>query len=873
MAEEKRTISYEEAVSLAPPRREAAPGTISYEEAIGLSRQPEGRPGPLANAPTDTTASRVAKNLATGALKGLSAVPGMFGDIRALGDAAYAGIMSSPRMLGINVTPYEERLANIRRGQGVAAEALGGIDLAASPPTTAEIQDMVLSRTGEYKPESLPGRMAQGALELGVPAAGPMAGIGMARGAAGSGADIARDVISGLSAGAGGELAGYFSGDSPLAKFAGQVAGAFTPSAARAGLNAVRPLVMPEQSARGVAGTVLRESAQDPEAAIRALQAGSPEATAMGVSPTTRQLAGDPGLDALERAARSQDPTLAAGLNAAAQENAARVAATAEAMGVPGASGEAARTVARDAATQAQTALESGLPGVSRMDASTAARRVFEEAMDAAKKETDVAWQAVRDSNGALFFNNVQREIDQRLRQSLRPGQLKDVKPIIDRHLAALREAGVGRDVPVDMINDIRSELLDKAKAAGKAGETDLARRFSAGADAVLDAVSNKANWRFGDDSTVKLWEEARRLSRDYHQTFRDDVLRPLSQETSAGLEKVAEGATLRRLLSGDPAQAARNVEQFLVATRGAGSSDVRNFLFAKLTGDGGRRVTEGSLTKFMAENGPIIDAVPGARDQFDKLLDAAKRHGSLTSNVGYLMFEGRDPAAAANFLIGQKDAGARAREVLDFGQRMIGGADGRAYVDGVRQAVLDRMTGDPTKIGDFLGKNSALMANLFPDAAQREVINRIQTVDRMISRAPAQTFSNLRAYEDLTGGRVLDLLVGAAQGKIMSAGAGAIAGTALAKAGIPDVGVALELVGAALGLGAQGGIGRTLYGGVADRANQIISEALRDPTKAAILMKKSTPATWNQFGRSAPETLARAGGIEAGRAQQLPPE
>jgi hypothetical protein len=855
-------ISYEEALAGAAPAAPPKPGAITYEEATNPAPRVRYE-GPLSNAPGEGEPAKAAKGTASALVKGAANILGSPGDLMSLGDLAYAGVMSLPRFIGADVPSFDERLANVQAKRAAAP-------VLPRPPTSQTIKETVLPVTGEYRPETAAGRVGSEALEFATSMLAPQAGVGRVGQVAAPGAELLRDAVTGAFAGAGGQGAVEALGESPAVRFLGSLAGAATPTVAQTAGRAVKPLVMPESAARDVAGKVLDQAAEDAGAARAALAKGPAQAALdLGVSPSTSQIAGDRGIDALEATMRAKDPVLKAELDAARDEGLRQTAAAGARLVPPGASGEAARTAAQTGVADAAAKVAAEIPQTTRVEASARARDFFDKALDVAKQDVDKAWTAMRESSGALFVNKTLGQIKEGFKGIDDVLERKRLTKLVDDYADEWRANGVGRDISPDMVNPLRSRLLDDARAAARAGNANQARVLNAAADSVLDAMSNKANWRFGDDSAVQLWNTARDASRNFHKTFKDDALAPLSRSTAAGAERVADGATLSRLTGGDPAQAAQNVTQFLQATGMGAAKDVFDFMYAKMTNNGTAKVTTGSIDKFLAKNGPVVDAIPGMRDHLNDLRTYASRHGALESSVGNLMFEGRDPASAAKYLLGQKDPAKAARDVLDFGR--ILGKNGPTYVDGVRQAVIEQMVADPAKLGTFMEKNASMLRNLFPEKNQLQTILKMREVEKTLTRAPDRSFSNLKAFEDLTQGRILDLLVGAAQGKLIGAGAGYLAGSAMAKAGVPDVGMAIELLGAALGSTATGGVGRVLYGSTGERAQQILAEALKDPKKAEMLLRRATPGAWTNMMKSFPGVALRAAETAATRTEEQP--
>lgn len=144
---------------------------------------PAQRPGILSNAPDDSLLAATGKNLATGAVKGLSDIPGMPGNLNSmvgyLLDRAESGITGKPladvqAANAAKIANFQaDRADNLRSVFGApAGNALSMLPSAQSFPTGAEIAKPTLNALGEYRPDTPFGRAIQSGVETAIGAGG-----------------------------------------------------------------------------------------------------------------------------------------------------------------------------------------------------------------------------------------------------------------------------------------------------------------------------------------------------------------------------------------------------------------------------------------------------------------------------------------------------------------------------------------------------------------------------------------------------------------------------------------------------------------------------------------------------------------------------
>lgn len=141
--------------------------------ALDSAAAPAAAPGPLANAAGDSTVSSIAKNVATGAIKGAADVPGFAGNIGNLAD--YLVARGDHLFTG---TPTDQTMASLQAarqpapGDSFLHRLVKMTDPRNLLPSGQDISNPVLAQTGQYVPTTLAGRALQAGVET---AAGSLA--------------------------------------------------------------------------------------------------------------------------------------------------------------------------------------------------------------------------------------------------------------------------------------------------------------------------------------------------------------------------------------------------------------------------------------------------------------------------------------------------------------------------------------------------------------------------------------------------------------------------------------------------------------------------------------------------------------------------
>jgi hypothetical protein len=232
----------------APDRGKTAATAATGDDLTPAAPTPEA--GALTNAPDESFLSGTAKNVATTALKGVSHVPGFFGDMVEVAKLGEAGIRSLPP----GARGWREILAEINAQQEAKREA-GDFQ----PMTGEEIyQRYVKPHVGEYTPTTALGRFGRAAGEGAIPSV-LTGGMGLVKGA-----------TTGATAGLAGQGMAEIT-DNPYAVLGASIVGAGVPKAVTTAARWAVPPRLTEQQARIEAGKRISDWTEDPAAAERTM--------------------------------------------------------------------------------------------------------------------------------------------------------------------------------------------------------------------------------------------------------------------------------------------------------------------------------------------------------------------------------------------------------------------------------------------------------------------------------------------------------------------------------------------------------------------------------------------------------------------------
>src|SRR5882672_2193809 len=142
-----------------------AEGGTSYDEFSGT-------PKALDRREDQSDATGIAKNVATGALKAVAHVPGIFGDVPELGRMVTSNVQSiwDPRSAPqIRADQDKRRAAAMKKmeaEEGALGRVAGWVERNINAPTGHDIYEWAVKpHLGEYEPETTAGRIGQAAVE------------------------------------------------------------------------------------------------------------------------------------------------------------------------------------------------------------------------------------------------------------------------------------------------------------------------------------------------------------------------------------------------------------------------------------------------------------------------------------------------------------------------------------------------------------------------------------------------------------------------------------------------------------------------------------------------------------------------------------
>jgi hypothetical protein len=551
----------------------------------------------------------------------------------------------------------------------------------------------------------------------------------------------------------------------------------------------------PTGSAEKVAGQVLRESATDPDSVKSRLTQTQPSQSPHQPNylpdfvPSATQVGGDSGLAALEhRLATDKRLMLEKGEGALA-------ASDLEAQGtknvdvVKQGTEEAANRLKQD--VQSQYGLTGTAP---RSMASSEARQIFTNMEEAASDNVKKLWETPSLKNATMYRNKSIDAVESYI-NGLSPSERqkipKDVMNVIEEI-----KASSGRDIPLDYIQKLRSQVLGAGREAFTKGDNFSGMVNNQLGKELANILNNEKNVVFGDKSGAArtAWKNAVDATRDYHETFNTGFLKDLNREV-AGAEKVALDATFQKMLAG--ANSRQNIDQLQKATNGAINGHLANYLVADMTGDGSRIVKPQDVDRWLAKgnNNALVDKVPGLRDRIEAIKKSSSSQ-QLSDNF-----------AAAS--------------------------------------------GNPEKLVKLFDNARGEINAHVRTPADIEYFNMLENSARAISKIPPSGAAHLSAVTKLADNKTSDLLYGVATGRIARniAGYAAIKGVE-SVSGVP-VGGALEILSS--GILGNANFGRFNFGNITEglltgdvrqRAMDLLQQSRTNPELRRQLMEKPSVET-----------------------------
>jgi hypothetical protein len=583
------------------PTEQPSEKTWTVEQARGM--QPAEQRGALSRAPDDTTTSGLLKGTGTAAIRGLADIPGMFGNLRELVDLGLS--YGESKVTG---QPFENVMVKNRQlREELKSTPIGQLTASISPPTGEQLARPVLERTGEYKPESEAGKIAQAFGTAAFSGLSPSNKADLVS----KGLDITRRAGLVGTGGAAADVTARYTGSLPAALAAGVLA----PATASAIPAIARSHLAPTAAAKDVAGMVLREGARDTGATKQALEAA--DNVLPGITLTAAQKSGDTGIAAIERRLAGEGRLAPAG--AQRQDVLDQMKANEEAL----ASG------AQTAASKIQQDMYAAynLTGTApREMASAQARAIFSALEEQADKAASTLWQNPALQSATMYKNKSLNPIETYI-GNLSPTERRAISPEIKDTLTELRGLE-GTQFPLDYMQKLRSDVLSKGRAAFKAGDDVVGRTHYELASEIGNVISDVGNISFGGmragQNVPEVWQKAVDATRNYHETFNRGFLKSLNKDIDAGISKVPMEATFRAMVS-DAKNAQQNFGQLQTATQGAVNRPFSDFMVADLTNNGQRIVSPRQVDDFMGKNAALIDMTPGLRDRLSSIKSAGE--------------------------------------------------------------------------------------------------------------------------------------------------------------------------------------------------------------------------------------------------------
>lgn len=733
---------------------------------------------------------------AAGASRGVLGIPGIVGDLRDLVDVGVrkAGSYAGSYLTGKPQEEIEQRMmeaAKEAESRKLVPSAISFAPTSAQTIKAAETVAPQIKGVTQYEPTTSPGRIAKDTMEMvGGAAVGPG---GMA---------------SKLAIGAGGGLTGasakeLFRGSSLElpAQLAGTLAGGLAGGVAQGRYALTRPAAVQERAER-VAGQVLRESVDDPQAVQAALRAeraaaqADPERYLQGVDLTSAQAARSGQLANLERQLAQLDPASTEAIALQQQIERSRQALGTEAARAPGMVGAGIR--------QPDMAQAIGLQGVNPQgEASRAARA----AIDALEKQKDeaakLAWQNPLISQAAVYRNKAATQLDDYL-QSLTPTDRSRLSPEVLQRINALMTEGGAKTVPLLELQAIRSLVLDEARGAFGQGKGSLGMIHQKLGSKIADVINDPSNIRFGDRTGQSrgAWQQAVAATKDYYDTFRPEFMAKLVEESAGGIPKIGSDAVFGAMYSGR--NAVENLKQVRNTFGAALDSDISNWMVGQLTQNGSKvKLSQADVNRFLADpkNAAFAQEVPGLRD---RLTDLARKAGES------------EQAAALRQLNTNFEAAIN--------------------------------SGNPDRLANFLRANGTELKATLGTPQEKKFIDAIGRSAQAMERLPSYTTNPSETLARLQNGRIMDIVYGRSIGRISDVVAAELAArVASAMAGYPGATDFLGAAVGALGTGRVTGpiaerIGQFMLGDTRNISIQQLQIAARDPEVMMLLMQKPSP-------------------------------
>ena len=778
---------------LAPPPEENERRPTTAEPAVAAIAPPpeEGEPGPRPNIFSD-----VGRSLASGAAKGAIGLPGAVGSTGQLIDFVknappYLLAHGAELVGALPKGKTAEQLLKAARPDESENEEKGYVNkILGVPFITSSGMVEVARRKGAqfYDPQNTLGRMAGDTAETVV-------------GSLVSPGSIYQRILGGLGAGIGssglGELTRGTRYEGP-ARFIGGLLGQ-VPSA----IVSSRLPGEVAKRAEDVAARVAKEAVPDPKDIAKNikvyLQGLDAEPYVPGVKPTTAQATRSGQLQSLENAIQKETGDAGIYNQKSASEQSRLVAAD--------------RTLADVDQVRPNMSSIFGIETDAQNASSISAKsNILKIEESLAKNEKD-AWNKLREMDVQVSTKNSIPLLKDYV-SNLSVVSKSNLPSWINKTISDLESSyGAGKSLPIDELQGLRSMVLAEARKAYTSPTPVDAKSLYGFAEKLAEILQNKKNLSFvgatptSKRDAVKLWEEARSSTKNYHDVFGQGVAEKLIAGDKVGNPKISGEGALQNILSGP--EGPEKLRQVRAIPGADIDQNVSDWMIGKLTANGMKvDLKPLDVDKFIsnASNQAIVSQIPGLEQ---RLVDIA--------------------------------AGSRTKQIADNFDRAL-------------------QRGDAAVLSDFINANKGDLRQIFPDPAKQKFIDQLGNSSAVVSKIQNEGLTNEQALKLLKENDILTLLYGRVAGAVPSVALGAAAGTMTSVPGGHILGTILspllrETSKAATNL---------LIGDVRGAAYTALNRAAVDPAFMARLLQKPTPSNLDAAARA----LTR-GGYRAALATQ----
>ncbi|MEM8971066.1 MAG: hypothetical protein AAGD43_03270 [Pseudomonadota bacterium] len=727
-------------------------------------------------------------------------------------------------------------------------------------------------------------------------------------------------IATSAGAGVGAGIAEEAAPNSPMAEFAGAMAGGLTVAgghaAARGAGNVVKSTVGPftKSGQERIAGERLRAASADPDALPGRIDEGLAAAPNLpGSRPTTAAISGDAGIATLERGMRSGSPATADRFARIDAGNAATRRRALEGIEPNGhASDLAAHALSHrqslhdDFASilaQGQSQVEQQIASLGQpMQPQTAGQIIrgeFDNALSAQKQRVSQAYDPVDQSPVPIvgMADNVRDAIEKYLGPGT-GGPNSDIRGILNDLYAALplesdekgamvnlltrltdhegkslrtfaeslaENVALNADddvgtLPLRTLQNMRSRAADVQRTASDKGNS----RISAAAGAIVQAIDGGLEDAAGQgllaDDLVEALNKGGRLRKDQARIF---------EAGAAGRVRSSETGNLPALFFNGRATSEANMAQFVEAM--GGRAQARDALQSYAIFDALKNATEPGtatinptkLRKWIDRHGAALKHFPGLRMRLASVSTMQEHVNEALSTSG-IMLRDFDRTAFAQ-LAGHTDATEAVGRLFSGGnslarvrQVMSGIGDNERALAGFRRAIVDHALSP--RVAKTTSIDAAGEFKDSPAAMIKFLRNNRRALSEVFSAKQLETLD--RVLTDIKSGQAVTTAgspTGSATKQNQSVGyfLGQAANGAAGASRMSIVGrVAGNLAKAARGLVMNGD------GGPNEMIDRLIEEAMVDPALALELVRKATPARANSVSQDLADRIMVTGAV-----------